>query len=69
MPLTADLLRKINYDKFVVIDLETTGLDPAQDKIIEIGAVRYVDGQEEEVFEQPAGPHKHPYCHLCFCLH
>ena len=56
MPLTADLLRKINYDKFVVIDLETTGLDPAQDKIIEIGAVRYVDGQEEEVFEQLINP-------------
>ena len=56
MPLTADLLRKIKYDKFVVVDLETTGLEPAQDKIIEIGALRYVDGQEEEVFEQLINP-------------
>ena len=29
----------------VAIDLETTGLDPAVDAIIEVGAVRMVDGQ------------------------
>jgi DNA polymerase-3 subunit epsilon/ATP-dependent DNA helicase DinG len=31
--------------EIVAIDLETTGLDPAQDVIIEIGAVRLVDGR------------------------
>jgi DNA polymerase-3 subunit epsilon/ATP-dependent DNA helicase DinG len=31
--------------EIVAIDLETTGLDPAHDAIIEIGAVRLVDGQ------------------------
>jgi len=56
MALTADLLRKIKYDNFVVVDLETTGLDPTADRIIEIGAVRYQDGQEKEVFETLVNP-------------
>ena len=56
MALTADILRKIKYDNFVVIDLETTGLDPTENKIIEIGIVRYVNGKEEEKFEQLVNP-------------
>ncbi|MEW6308566.1 MAG: helicase C-terminal domain-containing protein [Bacillota bacterium] len=32
---------------FVAIDLETTGLDPRRDGIIEVGAVRYRGGQAE----------------------
>jgi DNA polymerase III epsilon subunit-like protein len=56
MPLPADILRKIKYDNFVVVDLETTGLDPTVDKIIEIGVVRYIDGQEKETFETLVNP-------------
>lgn len=32
-------------DTYVCIDLETTGLDPKRDKIIEIGAVRVEQGE------------------------
>lgn len=34
----------MRLDNYVVLDLETTGLDPKKDKIIEMGAVRIRDG-------------------------
>ncbi|NLJ91259.1 MAG: exonuclease [Clostridiales bacterium] len=37
-------------DEFVVVDLETTGLDPVYDYIIEIGAIRFSKGVEVERF-------------------
>lgn len=43
-------------DSYVCIDLETTGLDPKRDKIIEIGAVRVEKGKitgEWETFVDP----------------
>ena len=33
------------YDTYVSIDLETTGLNPKRDRIIEIGAIRVEQGQ------------------------
>lgn len=30
---------------YVVVDLETTGLYPSQDRILEIGAVKVLDGE------------------------
>lgn len=36
--------------KFTAIDIETTGLGPEKAKIIEIGAVKYEDGEQREVF-------------------
>lgn len=45
-------------DSYVCLDLETTGLDPKKDKIIEIGAVRVRDGEIDamlETFINPGG--------------
>lgn len=35
-------------NSYIAIDLETTGLDPKRDRVIEIGAVRVLDGQITE---------------------
>lgn len=42
-----DFIGKISKN-FVVIDCETTGLNSKVDKIIEIGAVKFIDGKIEE---------------------
>ncbi len=56
MGLREELLRHLGLGTFVVVDLETTGLDPEKDRIIEIGAIKFVDGKESEVFEQLINP-------------
>ena len=42
--------------EYVAIDLETTGLDPKKDKIIEIGAAHIIDGEIKEKFETFINP-------------
>ena len=41
---------------FICIDLETTGLNPKKDRIIEIGAVKVRNGQVVETFQQLIDP-------------
>ena len=43
---------------YVAIDIETTGLDAKQDKIIEIGAIKVIDGEETERFSSFVNPGK-----------
>ncbi len=43
-------------DSYISIDLETTGLNPKRDKIIEIGAVKVVHGVCTEAFETFVNP-------------
>lgn len=43
---------------YVAVDLETTGLDPKWDKIIEIGAVRVTEGAITDRYETFVNPHR-----------
>ncbi len=44
------------FDNFTAIDLETTGLYPASDQIIELGAVKFVEGRLVETYSQLVKP-------------
>jgi DNA polymerase III epsilon subunit family exonuclease len=54
----SEKLENLNLDKFtyVVFDIETTGLDFALNKIIEIGAVKLKNGEITETFSQLIDP-------------
>ncbi|MEG2349005.1 MAG: 3'-5' exonuclease [Hungatella sp.] len=45
-------------NSYIAIDLETTGLDPKMDKIIEIGALKVVDGQVVEEYATLVNPRR-----------
>lgn len=42
--------------RIIAIDLETTGMDPSSDAIIEVAAVRFVDGERTESFHSLVDP-------------
>ncbi|NOZ03453.1 MAG: hypothetical protein GXO92_02470 [FCB group bacterium] len=52
------ILKQLNLSEFVAFDFETTGLDPVEDRIIEIAAVRFVDGQITDRFVTLVNPGK-----------
>lgn len=45
-------------DSYIALDLETTGLNPKLDRIIEIGAIRVEHGQETGRFHTMLDPHR-----------
>ena len=46
----------MKVNSYISIDLETTGLNPKLDRIIEIGAVKVLDGQIADTFETLVNP-------------
>lgn len=51
-------------DHYIVLDFETTGLSPVDDRILEIGAVRVDFGQITERFETFVNPHRRIPCRI-----
>lgn len=45
-------------NSYIAIDIETTGLNPKQDKIIEIGAIKVIDGKETDSFAAFVNPRR-----------
>lgn len=43
---------------YIALDLETTGLNPKQDRIIEIGAAQIVNGKVKDTFQTFVNPYK-----------
>ena len=50
------LLKKLNLSSFIALDFETTGLSSHSDRIIEIAAIRYIDGKASERFIKLLNP-------------
>ena len=43
-------LKRLGLSDFIALDLETTGLDSSKEQIIEIGAIKFVDGEPQDRF-------------------
>jgi predicted DnaQ family exonuclease/DinG family helicase len=52
----SSLLKDLDIREYVAIDLETTGLEPDSSEIIELGAVRFMDGEEVDAFSMLVKP-------------
>lgn len=54
----SNITPKGKYPEFVVFDTETTGLSASKDRIVELSAIRFVDGIPTEVFETFINPER-----------
>ena len=54
-----ELLNELKLSTYVALDFETTGLDPKVDRIIEVAAIRFVDGEPTKRFSTLVNPKAH----------
>ncbi len=53
----SELLRRLHLTEFIVIDFETTGLDPHQDEIIEIAGILFQNGKVTDKWTTLVNPY------------
>lgn len=54
--ITFDSILNPNFKDYIVLDFETTGLSPTNNKIIEIGAIKVINNKIEDKFETLINP-------------
>ncbi len=54
----SNITPKGKYPEFVVFDTETTGLSGSKDRIVELAAIRFIDGVPTEIFETFINPER-----------
>ena len=52
------LIDKCGLSTFIALDLETTGLECTQESIIEVSAVKFIDGKQDSIFSHLIDPQK-----------
>ena len=57
-PNFVNITPKGSYEDIVAFDVETTGLSPSHDRIIEIAAVRFLEGEPIEKFHSYINPER-----------
>lgn len=57
-PILKNYKKKESYNKFVVFDIETTGLSPINDMITEIGAIKIENGKIVDKFSELINPQR-----------
>ena len=50
------LLKKLDLSSFIAFDFETTGLDHQNDKIIEVAAIKFIDGEIADRYVELVNP-------------
>ena len=51
-----ELLNRLDLSTFIAFDFETTGLDYQNDKIIEVAAIKFIDGEIEDRYVELVNP-------------
>ena len=51
-----ELLQNLHLSNFIAFDFETTGLDPGRDKIIEVAAIKFIDGKVSDRYVELINP-------------
>lgn len=58
------LLKKIHLDSYVALDFETTGLNAKEERIIEVAAIHFVNGEPADSFVHLVNPQREIPAHI-----